>query len=189
VGTSFSDPSPRTLLWRAVQAGYRDPAVGVPRVVRELWRAAQGEVDANWRTLLSAPLVAACLRIAMTADNPTRAASLASREIARSRQSSLAAEIARRAVVQSFGSADRASRFAEAVFGEASAYLVSRDLAGFVGRNTRNRTVGDAIAFKQQIRRHVADVVRGSNPPQAGVTADRWAQFVGTAVDRLAQRP
>ena len=177
------------MLWRAVQAGYRDPTVGVPRVVRELWRAAQSEVDANWRTLLSAPVIATCLRIAVTADSPARAASLASHEIAQSRQSSLAAEIARRAVVQSFGSADRANRFAEAVFSEASNYLVSRDLSGFVGRNARNRTVGDAIAFKQQIRRHVADVVRGSDLPRAAAGADQWAQFVGAAVDRLAQRP
>ena len=177
MGTSVSQGSPRTASWSAVAAGYRDSSIPIRRVVTEIWRAAQSEADANWRSLISSPIVAACLEIAVESANPGTALTSAAREIARTRQSSLAAELAKRAIVQSFAAIDRAQQaFAESMFVETTDYLVARDLPEYVGESGRNQTVGEAIEFKNRVRETVAEVVRSGDSP-VPQTSRTWEPF------------
>jgi hypothetical protein len=105
--------------------------------------------------------------------------------VAFSGQSSLAADIAQRAIVQSFKSpGDRVGAFTKALFAEAGNYLVSRDLPGFVGPAGRARNVSEALQFKNEIRsqiaRRVAEVPRPAQFAEAG-----WKDYVGRVVSQL----
>jgi hypothetical protein len=185
VGTSSSQGSPRNVNWGAVGAAYRSPLISVERVVQELWRAARSDSSADWQHLLGEPAVRLCLRATLESDTPQEALRKASHEIARERASSLAAEIAKRAVVKSFAEGDRATAFAQALFNETTRYLVSRDLAGLVGLGGRTQTTSDAIAFKDRILQRVAGTV-GEVGGQ-GVNLRNWESFLKKVVDRLAK--
>jgi hypothetical protein len=185
VGTSVNQASPHTLSWTAAQAGYRDAEVPISRLASEVWRAALNQESGNIAQLIAQPIIARLGNLAVdarSAADVTRATALA---IAASKESSLATDIARRAAVQcvSASVSDRFAKYSERVFAEATAYLVSRDLPGFVG-NGRARTVADSMELKSALTDHVADVARGVDRP-ASSDARLWAKYVNTVVQRL----
>ncbi len=186
MGSSVNQPSPRTLPWEVVERTYRDGAFPIEQGARELWRAAQSDPAADWSQLLAAPVVPVCLAIAMGSDSPAAALRQATLEIVRSRQASIAADIAKRAIVRSFDEpGEQAAAFAAALFGEASNYLVSRDLPGHIGPDTRNRTVGEAAAFGDAVRSRVEQVVRSIPLPQEAARPETWRGYVAAAAGRL----
>ena len=183
MGTSVNQPSPRTLNWTAAQAGYRDPAIPIERVASEIWRAALNQETGNIAQLIGQPVIASLGDLAaraQTAADVSRSTALA---IARSKQSSLGTDIARRAAIQCIGSADRFAAYTERVFAEATAYLISRDLPGFVGMG-RVRNVSDSMELKTAVVSHVTSVVRGVQRPTSPDPRS-WSTFVNTVTQRL----
>lgn len=179
MGTSSNQASPLTLNWRAATAAYRGDIPAV-RVAREIWRAASNDEHGSLPVLLMSPGVELCYRIAQQADSPTGALRTASEEIAARRWSSLGTEIAKRALVQSFAHDDRAAGFVSSLLTEATAYLVSRDLPGFVGDNGRAATVVEAAAFRES----VIDSVRST--VEARLRAyETWNQLVRASIRSL----
>src|ERR1039458_6730169 len=165
MGTSVNQSSPRTLNWKAAQAGYRDPNVPVGRVTAEVWRAALNQTAGNLEQLLSQPLIR---RIGFLLAQSTSATDLARKsalEIARSKHSSLASEIARRACMQAAGSKDWQTAFTARLFAEATAYLVSRDLPGYVGLG-RVHNVAESVRFKLSLSQHAAEIATRVDRPQ-----------------------
>jgi hypothetical protein len=190
MGTSINQRSPATPNWHAVIAAYNSDSIPIPRIVQELWRAATNQPIGNLAADLGAPIIARCFAIALNALSREEALSSASREVALSGQASLAADIAQRAVVQSFRPGeDRANAFVQSLFSEAGSYLVSRDLPGYVGMSERLHTVSDAIAFKNEIRQQIIATVR-TVPTPAGVARQpaSWQEFVAHVVTRLTGR-
>jgi len=183
MGTSVSHRSPRTVSWAAVSAAYRASNVGIDRVVAELWRAARSEPSSNWESLLAGPAVTICLRSALANAGPEGALRAASRQISQELVSSLAADIAKRAVVKSFSHEDKASGFARELLVEASNYLVARDLSGAISPNSRNTTVSQAIAFKERISQRVSAAVHDAGSPSSESAA--WTDFLHRAIERL----
>lgn len=183
MGTSVNQASPRTLNWNAVQAGYRDAAVPIARVAAEVWRAAVNQEVGNIANLIAQPIIARLGDLAVRAESATDASRSSAITIAQSKQSSLATDIARRAAIQCVGASDRFSAYSERIFTEATAYLVSRDLPGFVGSG-RAPTVADSMDFKAALASHVADVARSVERP-ARPDAGTWAKYVDTVVKRL----
>jgi hypothetical protein len=183
VGTSVNQASPNTLSWAAAQAGYRDAEVPIFRVASEVWRAALNQESGNIAQQLAQPIIARLGNLAVDA----RSAADASREtafaIAQSKESSLATDIARRAAVQCVSASDRFAMYSERVFAEATAYLVSRDLPGFVGSG-RAKTVADSMELKSALMSHVADVARGVERP-VSPDARSWAKYVNAVVQQL----
>jgi hypothetical protein len=187
MGTSTSQRSPSTPNWHAVATAYTSSTIPVPRVVQELWRAATNQPTGDLASDLGTPIVAQCLTIALGAASREEALYSASREVARSGQASLAADIAQRAMAQSFRSGeDRTSTFVQSLFAEAGNYLVSRDLPGYVGVGERLHTISDAIAFKNEVRQQIIETVR-SVPTPAGIVSQPsvWTDYVARVVSRL----
>ena len=175
--------------WGTVAAGYRQE-VPIDRVVKELWRAAQVDPDTDWRRLLQAPAVGRCADIAADIGSPEEALGAVSREVSGQKQSTIATEVAKRAVVQALAlGGERRSTFVAALFVQATDYLVSRDLSGYVGKQYRNRTVSEAVAFKEQVaacvRDQVSSLARETGLPQQG-DSEAWASFVGRITVGLA---
>jgi hypothetical protein len=183
MGTSVSQRSPRTSNWRAVEAGYTKEEIPVQRLTQEIWRAAINQEQGNLFQDLAAPIVATCLRIVQ--ETPTRedAVQRVRRTVALSGQKSLATEIAQRAVVQTYMSReDRTNAFTKSLFSEAGNYLVSRDISGFIGSGRINN-VSDAIALKNDIKRHIVQVVGEVQPPAGDLAdVDIWRNYVSSIV-------
>jgi hypothetical protein len=190
MGTSINQRSPVTPNWNAVTAAYNSSTISIPRIVQELWRAATHQPTGNLAADLGAPIIAQCLAIALSTPSRQEALQRASREVALSGQASLAADIAQRAVAQSFRPGeDRAGAFVQSLFAEAGNYLVSRDLPGYVGVSERLHTVSDAIGFKNEIRQQIIDTVRTVPTPASLATQpSAWEEHVANVVTRLMGR-
>lgn len=186
MGTSVNQQSPSTRPWRVVQAAYASPEIPVERVVEEIWRAADSQSSENLPKDLSADIVAECLRISMSASSMAEAVQRAAQTVAFSEESTLAADIAQRAVAKSFsGAGSRASAFTRALFAEAGDYLVSRDLPGFVGASEKVKNVEEAISFKENIRERIDEVVHFVELPDNIDAPARWSEYVEQVVSRL----
>jgi hypothetical protein len=183
MGTSVNQSSPKTLNWRAVHAAYRNPNTPIERVVTELWRAAANQPQGDLTRLLSAPIVARLGEMATTAKSSAELSRTTAIEIVRNKAASLAADIARRAAIQCVSFPDRAAAYHERLFTEATAYLVSRDLAGFVGTG-RARNAADAVQFKGAIGSHVAEITHAIKAPKT-FSARGWDSHVQTVITAL----
>src|SRR5689334_22878322 len=106
MGTSVNQRSPNTLNWRAAGAAYDDPAVPPERALTEIWRAADNQPVGSLPRLLTEPIIGSLVSLVAAAASAEDAARAAARLVARSKESSLAVDIARRAVVQSVGRPD-----------------------------------------------------------------------------------
>ena len=186
MGTSVNQRSAATANWAAAQAGYRSE-IAVERVVQEIWRAATNQPSGDLARLLGEPIVAQVGRIAAEGGTAAQVASAISREIARSKQASLGAEIAQRAAVQCLTSENRVQAFGERLFAEACNYLLSRDLPGYVGGKNRNRTVEDALVFKSSVLQSTADAVTSTGRPDLS-SSSNWRGYVERVVSRLKRQ-
>jgi hypothetical protein len=183
LGTSVNQRSAPSANWSAAQAGYR-AEIPIERVVQEIWRAATNQREGDLARLLGEPIVARVGRIAVEGRTAAEVGFAASKEVARSKAASLAADIAQRAAVQCVSSENRAQAFGERLFAEACNYLLSRDLPGYVGGRNRNQTVADSIAFKSSVLRNTERVVNGAGAPDFS-TEKSWRGYVDGVVDRL----
>lgn len=186
MGTSVNQSSPKTLNWQAVHASYRNSETPVDRVVTELWRAAANQPQGDLTRLLSAPIIARLGELAMSAKTSAQVARTSAIEIATTKAASLAADIARRAAVQCIGSSDRAAAYRERIFAEATNYLVSRDLPGFVGAG-RAKSAVESIQFKAAVTNHVSEVTRSVAAPKT-FAAKSWNRHVLEVVAALQGR-
>jgi hypothetical protein len=187
MGTSVNQRSGATANWAAAQAGYRGN-VPVERVVQEIWRAATNQPAGDLAQLLAQPIVARIGQIAAEGSNPAQVATAASREIAQTKQASLAADIAQRAAVQSVSSGDRVQAYGERLFAEACNYLLSRDLPGYVGGKNRNQTIADALQFKSSVLQSTSAAVSAAGRPDLS-SGENWRGYVERVVDRLKRPP
>ncbi len=186
MGTSVSQSSPSTPIWQAAQTTYYSPEIPIERTVKELWRAADSEADENLARDLQAPIVAECLRITLASSTRTEAVRNVARMVASSDESSLAAEIARRAAARSFsGAGSSVGAFAKAVFADAGDYLASRDLPGFVGINEKLLKVSDLMSLKKDIRDHIAEMVEDVELPEEANIVEGWSEYAGRVINTL----
>lgn len=187
MGTSTSQASRSSTTWATVRASYTSDAVPIGQVVTQVWRAAQIDAEVSWRELLTSPILTTCLELAVRNNSAVEASRAAARAIALGSSASLAAEVAQRAIIQSFSSDSRAQAYTEAVFAEATNYLVSRDLSGLVGELSRCRTVVDSVAFKDAVRRSVEQIVQARGVPLDDLR-DSWSSYVDSVLGDLAGR-
>jgi hypothetical protein len=187
MGTSVNQRSPDTLNWRAVRAVYDDPNVPAERALMEVWRAADNQPEGSLPRLLAEPIIGSLAAVAGAAVSVEEAARAAGRLVATSKASSLAVDIARRAVVQSVGRPDAVETFVAKVFAEATNYLVSRDLPGQIRPSGRIENVADSMAFRQEVMSGAEAVARrfaAATPP----TPQAWPAYAAALVAELKRR-
>lgn len=190
MGTSVNQRSPSTPNWNAALTAYETESIPIERAVQEIWRAATNQPEGNLAVDLGAPIIAECLRITEGANSREQALRDVRRTVALSGQTSLAADIAQRAVTQSFTKLqDRTTAFVESLFAEAGNYLVSRDLPGYIGRDQRTKTVSEAIGLKSAVQAETVKVIRETpRPPGLLSSPQPWRTFVNDAITRLTGR-
>lgn len=190
MGTSTNQPSPSTPSWHAAQAAYHDSRISTERAVQELWRAATHRTEGDLVKALASAVIARCGELAATESSRENAVRDASLLVAFSGEASLASDIAQRALIKAFRSpADRLAAFSANLFAEASDYLVSRDLPGFVGQSDHIGTPRQAIEFKAAIRDTVLTTVQRIPRPVAGRLEGDWAAYVRRVAAALKSGP
>jgi len=187
MGTSTRHRSPSTPIWDAVHTSYKSASIAPERLTHEVWRAASLQPGERLPKQLESSIVHTLLRTALTSESPEEGIAAARRVIAKSHTSSLATDIAQRALVQSF--TDRRNQvagFAHSLFVEAVTYLVSRDLPGYVGTGERLPTISDAISLKSKIRDVTLSNVRSVPiPPGVEETPAKWKSYTRNVIALL----
>jgi len=187
MGTSMNQRSPRTTNWRAVEAVYSNPKISIQRIVQEVWRASVND-DSGLANTLGKPIVSRSIDILQIAKSSSEAAEKIRREVALSGDSSLAGDIAQRAAVIAFGEDNKIQSFIRTVFTEASNYLVSRDIPGYVGLTDRLRTVQDVASLKTAILSEVAAKVDSIPQPARNLNDPvTWNSYVTDVVNILTR--
>jgi hypothetical protein len=153
----------------------------VDRTTNEIWRAATSETE-NIQSQIVSPAVFACYQLAQ--QNVSIGDLHAALDDVSSRGNSLIVEYAKRATLVASQSSNPAEHWPKQFFKEITTYLVSRDTSGFVGPNSRSKTIGDLIALKQNIGRQVEATVGRLN--LAPKTANEWSQGAISALKVLA---
>jgi len=188
MGTSISHSSPPTNNWRAVAATYLSESIGTERVIQEIWRAASHQPTGDMGSDLAQPVIQRCLQIALEARSPQDAYQNTARMIALSEKSTLATDIAKRAVVGVFlRKEERASCFVRLLFSGAVDYLISRDLPSYIGKGNRLENVTDSIKFKISIKQQVETIV-SAFPISREIAQDpvEWKNYIKNVVASLA---
>jgi len=183
MGTSTSHPSPRTTSWRAVSAAYRSQTQNAERIARLIWRASHLAGGLGLEKQLAKPIIARCLELSLTSESPEVGARAVSKEIAVTGQTGIGAELARRALGQSYHFDDRKKGFAKSLIAEATNFLISRDLPMMLGKSDRLRSVSDITFLKAEILTHVRSIVEQVSP--IPIAPNNWQEFIAKVCRRL----
>lgn len=153
MGTSVNQRSPNTGGWRSVATCYSNENVSLDRTALEIWRAAATQ-DSEISNQLESEVVAKCAAAATQGFSQAQAFEEVER-LSGLKQNNLIGEFAKQALLIKTAGGHSDESFTSVLFRQITNYLVSRDISGYVGPNSRCRTAEDARALKSKL----ADVV------------------------------
>jgi hypothetical protein len=182
MGTSVNHPSPEDTNWKPVRAAYTYENIPLERLLADIWRAVENDPQPLSRTMESDALFR-CYQAVKESSSVQQAIRNISTELVSSRQNSIVAEFAKRAVPAAFKSKAPAQEWRAVFFAEITNYLVSRDASGYVGSQFRNKTISDLVDFKQNVSKQVGEVVRSvrMDPKNSA----EWRSFVQEAITNI----
>jgi hypothetical protein len=188
MGTSVNQASPKTTNWQLAQNAYDDASLSISWALREVWRAAGNQPDGgDLAAQLAMPIIGEFAAFAGRTTSPAEASREISRFVSDNKVASLAADIARRAAMQSAGKENAQAVFRERLFAEATSYLVSRDIPGHVSPTGRLQTISDVRAFKAQMMDAAMTAVRNAPQPTSS-QGDEWSRYVTFVVGNMRRR-
>lgn len=185
MGTSKNYPSPNTPRWTAVRTCYTNKTIPIERVAAEVWRAATSE-NRELGNMLSSEILFRCNHIVENSSSAMEAFNKFNDEIMLSKQSSIATEFAKRAIVPSFNSTDPASTWRSNFLSEMTDYYVSRDIAGFFGAGNRNENIRDISNFRSEIKTIVLEKVKSPNTEISNKS--QWQDFIQSSLNQLKNK-
>jgi len=187
MGTSVNQRSPaNSSSWRAAQDAYVDIELSSQDSLKLIWRAASNMRESNLFDLIARMEVSPLMEVAVTSSGPAEAAGRVRSMLSESKSSTLATDIAARAVCQAAGKQNASQVFVERLFVEATSYLVSRDVPGYVGASEKLQTISDAKNFSNELTRIAVDAVRSISFPES-TSQSTWSDFVRTVVAGLEE--
>lgn len=182
MGTSISQPSPRTTNWKPVHAGYQNKFIPENRIINEIWRASENEQIPVSKDLKSEAIFN-CYTAVKSSKNIEQAIQKFSSSILQNKSNSIIAEFAKRAIPAAFQSNQPANNWASRFFAEVTNYIISRDTSGFVGDKCRSKTVSELVRFKKNILEKVTTVV--SSEIKTIKNRNEWNAFVDKSINKL----
>src|SRR5687768_9297794 len=103
MGTSVNQKSPTTPNWTIAQQAYRDRSIPEDRALREIWRAALNQPEGDLAGQLRNPAFARMAALVPTWSTAADASREAAQFVREAKISSLTADLARRAAMQTAG--------------------------------------------------------------------------------------
>lgn len=182
MGTSSSHASPKTRNWKAVSQGYVYSDIPIDRIISEIWSAAENQQKPLSRMLVS-DVIYRCQEAIKKSENISQAYQNVEKEILSSKQNSIIAEFAKRAIPVAFKSKEQVREWRAVFFSEVTNYLVSRDISGYVGKNFRNKTIGEMVRFKESIKNTVVEITKRVKIDP--VSSSQWKQYIHDAISEI----
>lgn len=183
MGTSTSQPSPNNSNWKPAFACYREESIPAERVVNEIWRAVENQSD-NVKTTLKSDAIYSCFNFVLNSENHFQALNNFNNYLIENKTNSIISEFAKRSIPIAFTSKQPANNWKKHFFAELTSYFVSRDVSGFVGKNYRNKTVGELIDFKKSISKNIVKKMEFD----AKINSKQdWGKFVDKAISKLKE--
>lgn len=182
MGTSISQPSPRTTNWKPVHAGYQNKFIPENRIINEIWRASENEqqsvsVDLKSETIFD------CYSAVKSSKTFEQALQKFNNSLLENKGNSIIAEFAKRVIPAAFESNQPTNSWASRFFAEVTNYIISRDTSGFVGDKCRNKTVSELVQFKKNISEKVSTVI--SREAKTIKNRNEWGAFVDKSISKL----
>jgi hypothetical protein len=183
MGTSISQGSPRSgPNWKPVLKCYEDSRIPENRIINEIWRASENE-HIPISTQLKSEAIFNCFKAVKDSSNVADALNTFTQAVIDSKNNSIIAEFAKRAIPISFQNKYPADTWPNRFFTEITNYLVSRDSSGFVGANYRNKSVNEMIDFKKTISSKVGQLINSEK--KNIVSQASWNSFVDRVIKKL----
>lgn len=183
MGTSISHGSPRNgPNWKPVFKCYENSRIPEKRIINEIWRASENE-QIPLSSQLKSEAIFKCFQAVKNSTNASDALNSFRQGVIDSKNNSILAEFARRAIPISFQNENPAGIWPNKFFTEVTNYLVSRDTCGFVGENYRNKSVNEMIEFKKSLSSKVGQLL--SSEKSSIVSQTSWNSFVDRVVKKL----
>ncbi len=182
MGTSVSHGSPRTSNWKPVLACYTNDYFSNERVINEVWRASEKETTPI-SSMMKSDAIFECYNAINNSKNYREALQKFNDIILSTKQNTIVAEFAKRVIPTAFQAEKPSQQWKNSFFTELTNYVVSRDASGFVGKNFRNKSVTELIAFKKTIGKKVNDIV-GADKTKIKSKSD-WNAFVDSSITKL----
>lgn len=179
MGTSISQPSPDNNNWRPVKLGYKNEKIPLNRVVKEIWRASENQ-EKPLSKEINSDLIFKCHQFVSQSPNAREALKSFRQEVILSKQNSIVAEFAKRAIPAAYQAQDTTKQWRSAFFSELTGYIVSRDASGYVGKEYRNKSVTELNKFKSEIRMETSRII--DSIKMEPKTLNDWKSFVNTAI-------
>jgi hypothetical protein len=184
MGTSTSQPSPKTPSWRIARQLLGRDAAPLARQSEEIWKAAAADRGGLLGHELASSVLAAAGSVAAEATSPIDAVRALNRIAAEQRATGLALEFGRRALMRAVTGGGGAAAFGAELFAEVASYYASRDLSSYVGAAGRVATSSESIALKDGLRA-IARGAAGEVPVRTD--SDGWSAFVRGTMHLLAR--
>lgn len=182
MGTSISHPSPNNLNWKPTKIGYEREQIPIQTIISQIWRASENQA-APLSTQMGADIVFQCHEIVKNSVSIPQAMSDFSKAQIQSKQNSIVAEFAKRAIPVALSSQNPTQAWRSAFFSELTNYIVSRDASGYVGSKYRNKSIADLSNFKTTIRNEVSKIVSSIKQEPADKT--QWNSFISEAISKV----
>lgn len=182
MGTSISQPSPRTTNWSPVNAGYQNKFISEDRIINEIWRACENE-DIPVSEDIKSKAIFECFSAVKKSINSEQALTRVNSFLLANKNNSMIAEFAKRAIVRAFSSDQPTKTWTTGFFAEITNYIISRDASGFVGNKYRNKTVNELISFKKNIYNKVSAQIYTEAKDFKNL--NDWNKFVDKSINKL----
>jgi hypothetical protein len=173
MGTSSSQGSPPSRAWDAAKTGYQSSQIPAERLSHLLWRAAGSSAIAEH---LASDLVQQCIEAGTRAKTAPEALERMTDVVLENGSTNFGVDIARRAVITSFGAKDRYAAATAALFAEAARYLVSRDAPTFLGVGDRISSIKHVSELEHRLSQSARDATASIGKPPKD--AKQWSKHV-----------
>ena len=184
MGTSSSHSSPKTRNWKAASQGYVYSDIPIERIISEIWSAAENQ-EKPLSNMLEHDVIYRCQEAIKRSGNIQQAYQNVEEEILASKQNSIIAEFAKRAIPVAYKTKEQAREWRSVFFSEITNYLVSRDISGYVGTKFRNKTVGEMVEFKEAIKKAVIDITKRVKTDP--VSLSQWKKYVHDTINEIIE--
>ncbi|MEM7510672.1 MAG: hypothetical protein AAF388_07050 [Bacteroidota bacterium] len=182
MGTSISHPSPNNQNWKPAKIGYEKPQIPVKTMISQIWRASENQ-ETPLSVHMGSNIVFQCHEIVRNSTSIPQAMKDFSQAQFRSKQNSIVAEFAKRAIPMAIGSDNPTQTWRSAFFSELTNYIVSRDASGYVGPSYRNKSIADLSSFKATVRGEVSKIIGGIKQDPTNQT--QWINFISDAISKV----
>jgi hypothetical protein len=185
MGTSISQGSSRTSIWKPLHACYSNKVISEQNVIKEVWKAADNPNESvRWSSEIKSDIIYKCYESVKNSKSAFEAIKKFNETINKEKNNSIAAELAKRSIQHAYSEKNRTAAWTTKLIKEISNYVISRDTSGFVGEKYRSKTVKELVNFKSSLNKELTRKL--SNIETRKIDSKKqWNNFIDKTISNL----